>query len=50
MWGRGWLKTSYGGRRLAENVRIPSYRRRRSKIAQKTVIYLNVPVFYMRAD
>jgi len=28
---------------LVENVRIPSYRREESKIAQKTVIYLNVP-------
>jgi len=25
MWGRGWLKTSYGRRGLAENVTIPSY-------------------------
>jgi len=24
MWGRGWLKTSYG-ERLAENIRIPLY-------------------------
>jgi len=36
--GRGWLKTSYGRRRLAENVKIPPYRGRGSKIAQKTVI------------
>jgi len=26
MWGRGWLKTSYGRRGLAENDKIPSYR------------------------
>jgi len=33
------------GRALAENVRIPSYMRERSKIAQKYVIwYLNVPL------
>jgi len=25
--GGGWFKTSYGGRGLAKNVRIPSYRR-----------------------
>jgi len=38
------LKTSYGGEGLAENVRIPSYRGRGSKIAQKFVVwYLNVP-------
>jgi len=24
MWEEGWLKTSYGGSGLAENVRIPS--------------------------
>jgi len=24
MWGKGWLKTSYGCRGLDENVRIPS--------------------------
>jgi len=45
--GRGWLKTSYRGRRLAENVRIPSHGGRGSKIAQKTVIwYLNVSLYY----
>jgi len=36
--GGGWLKTSYGGRGLAKNVRMPSYGGRRSKISQKTVI------------
>jgi len=37
MWEeRGWLKTSHGGRGLAENVRISSDRRRGSKIAQKS--------------
>jgi len=35
----GWFKTSYEGRRLAENVRIPSYGGRGSKIAQKTIIW-----------
>jgi len=35
--GRGWLKTSYGGRGLAENVRIPSYGRERVlKLLKKT--------------
>jgi len=32
------LKTSYVWRELAENVRIPSYRKKGSKIAQKNVI------------
>jgi len=36
--GRGWLKTSCGGRGFAKNVRISSYRGRRSKIAQKNII------------
>jgi len=36
--GRDWLKTSYGWRGLAKNVRIPSYRGMGFKIAQKTVI------------
>jgi len=31
----GWLKTSYGGKGLAENVRKPSYMGGGSKIAQK---------------
>jgi len=35
MWG---LVENVMGRRLAENVRIPSYRGKGSKIAQKTVI------------
>jgi len=35
MWGGAWLKTSFGGRKLAENVRIPSCEGERSKIAQK---------------
>jgi len=26
MWGRGWMQTWNGGRDLAENVRIPSFR------------------------
>jgi len=36
--GGDWIKTSYEGRELAENVRIPSCVRRGFKIAQKTVI------------
>jgi len=35
--GGSWLKTSHGGRGLAENVRILSYREEGSKIAQKTL-------------
>jgi len=36
MWGKGWLKTSYGRRGLVENVRIQSYGGKESKIAKKT--------------
>jgi len=40
----GWGLAKWG-RRMAENVRIPSYRKEESKIAQKSVIwYLNVPM------
>jgi len=36
MWGKGgWLKPSYEGEGLAENVRIPSYRGKGYKIAKK---------------
>jgi len=35
---RSWMKTSYGGRGLAENVGIPSYGGRGSKMAKKNVI------------
>jgi len=35
MWGRGLVENVKWEEGLAENVRIPSYGRRRSKIAQK---------------
>jgi len=35
MGGGGWLKTSHGGRGLAENVRIPSYGEKGFEIALK---------------
>jgi len=39
MWGRVLVKNViWGGEELAENVRIPSYRGRGSKIAKKNVI------------
>jgi len=36
--GGGWLKTSYGGRGLAENVKNTSYREGGLKLLKKTVI------------
>jgi len=36
--GRGLIENIIWGKGLAENVKIPSYKERGSKIAQKTVI------------
>jgi len=54
MWGeRDWLKTSYGGkgRKLAENVRIPSYGRRDRKLLKKKLHNMErflIPVDFLK--
>jgi len=47
--GESWLKTSYGGKRLIENVRIPSYRGRGSKIALKRHMIYELPLTFLAA-